>query len=585
MGNNSKASKPSTNFWSSLVPLFRTVDSRGRRQIATVVLLIVIGAFTEVITIGAVVPFLALLAAEPGSGYMRRFHAIFSAFGAKTRGSELVAATILLCLAAVGSGVFRLLLTRKTQTFAADFGQQLSVEVQERMLFQPYSWHVRHNSSDQLAAITKVEILIDGVLISLLQASAASILVLVVLLLLLLIAPLATIAAGVALAGAYYVLGVVSRRRFETYSEVIGAAYEQRIRIIQEGLGGIRDVILDGSQSRVLGQFRTTNFQLVRARANAMLVAAVPRSLIEPAGIIIIAALALFLSRREGGMIGALPVLGALALGAQRLLPLVNQLYHGWSSVASNRFVIEDVAELLALPCESRYPDVSPMKFELSIEFRDVSFTYAERSNAAVEGLTFKIGQGSRVALVGPTGSGKSTTADLLMGLLQPTSGAISVDDNELTDANRQAWRANVAHVPQILFVADATIAQNIALMGKVDMQRVREAADIAQLDGFVASLPHGYETRVGEKGAQISGGQRQRLAIARAVYKGTPLLVFDEATNALDPATEAAVLKALDGLQRQGRTIVIIAHSPATTERCDQVLRLEEGRLDPSGE
>jgi ABC-type multidrug transport system fused ATPase/permease subunit len=574
------ASERSATLWTSADRLFRLVDRRGRRMLAAVVALTVVGAFTELLTIGAVVPFLALLAAAPPGRHMHWIHVVFAALGARSHGEELVAATVLLCAAAVVSGILRLVLTWVTQKFVSEFGQRLSVEVQRRMLLQPYSWHVRHNSSDQLAAIAKVEILGGAVLTSLIQASAASVLVVVVLALLLQIAPVATIAAGLALGAAYYLLGVLSRRRYEAYSELIGEAYERRIRIVQEGLGGIRDVILDGSQSKVVDQFRAINLQLVQARANAMIVAAVPRSLIESAGIIIIAALALLLSGREGGLIAALPILGALALGAQRLLPLVHQLYHGWSIVASNRYVIDDIVRSLSLPVETVATDVVPLKFERSIEFRDVGYAYAGRPERAVAGLTFAIPHGARAALVGPTGSGKSTTADLLMGLLEPSTGTILVDGVPVTDANRQAWRANLAHVPQMLFVADATIAQNIALMGEVDMARVRDAATIAQLDSFIDSLPEGYETRVGEKGAQISGGQRQRLAIARAVYKGTPLLVFDEATNALDPATEAAILHALDGLQKEGRTIVIIAHRETGTLGCDLVLRLEAGRL-----
>jgi ABC-type multidrug transport system fused ATPase/permease subunit len=290
--------------------------------------------------------------------------------------------------------------------------------------------------------------------------------------------------------------------------------------------------------------------------------------------------LALFLSEREGGLSAALPILGALALGAQRLLPLIQQLYHGWSSVALHRHVIEDVVELLALPLETAAVDIAPMRFEQSIQFRNVRYSYPDRSDSAVDGLSFEITRGSRVAFVGETGSGKSTTADLLMGLLEPSVGEILVDGVMLTNANRQSWRANIAHVPQMLFVADATIAENIAFMTKIDTERVHAVAKIAQLDDFIRSLPNGYETRVGERGAQLSGGQRQRLAIARAVYKQTPLLVFDEATNALDSATEAAVLQALHGLQEEGRTIVIIAHRDTSTLGCDLVLRLHRGRL-----
>jgi ATP-binding cassette subfamily B protein len=362
-------------------------------------------------------------------------------------------------------------------------------------------------------------------------------------------------------------------RRFDT-------AFEERIRIVQEGLGGIRDVILEGSQTTVLEQFRKLDLDIARARANTAFVAAVPRYLIEPAGIIIIAGLALFLSGRQGGLVAALPVLGALALGAQRLLPLVQQLFSGWSNVAGNRSVIDDVVRRLRIAIPPIAGTGPKLPFETAIEFRDVGFTYAGAGRPAVSGLNFEVRHGSRLALVGPTGSGKSTTADLLMGLLEASDGAILVDATPLDDKNRQAWRRNIAHVPQILFLADATIAQNIAMAEQADMDRVRKAASLAQLDSFISELPDGYETRIGERGARISGGQRQRLALARAIYKESPLLVLDEATSALDDDTEAAISAALDTLQEQGRTIVIIAHRSRLIATCDEVVRLRHGRI-----
>ena len=572
--------RKSTSFWSSLSELYDVLEPGRRRQIWVFAFLTVAGAFSEVVTIGAVVPFLAVLANARGIPHLGWIEAAFGMVGAGTRGQQLVAATLLLCVAAIAAGIIRILLVRKTQDFVFIFGHQLSVEVQRRMLLQPYSWHVRHNSSKQIASIEKVEVVTTAVLLPLMQALAATILVGVMAIVLLSIAPLATLGAGVALAAIYYALGAFARYRLEAYSSRIDSAFEKRIRIVQEGLGGIRDVILDGSQAKVVDQFRTVDFDLARARADAVFISTVPRFLIEPAGIIIIAGLALFLSGRSGGLVAALPILGAIALGAQRLLPLVQQLYHGWSLVASNRHVIEDVVGSLRMRIPPSAPPTVRLPFTSSIEFRDVAFTYADRTHPAVSGISFHLRPGSRLALVGPTGSGKSTTADLLMGLLEPSDGEILIDGVPLTDSNRQAWRANVAHVPQMLFVADATIAQNVALTAELEMERVREAASLAQLDDFIQSLPNGYETRVGERGAQISGGQRQRLAIARAIYKDAPLLVLDEATSALDDATEKAVLAALDALQKQGRTIVIIAHRSTTTERCDEIVRLESGRL-----
>jgi ATP-binding cassette subfamily B protein len=201
-------------------------------------------------------------------------------------------------------------------------------------------------------------------------------------------------------------------------------------------------------------------------------------------------------------------------------------------------------------------------------------------------GVTLDIPAGSAVALVGETGSGKSTLADLLMGLIDADEGSILIDGVPLSGKNRRRWQRSIAHVPQAIFVADASIAQNIAL-GRheepVDPARVVEAAEAAQLHDFVISLPEGYDTFVGERGIRLSGGQRQRLGIARAIYKQTPVLVLDEATSALDEETEAAVMEGIHGLGG-GRTLIVIAHRLSTIARCDRVFRLHEGRIVDSG-
>jgi ATP-binding cassette subfamily B protein len=280
-----------------------------------------------------------------------------------------------------------------------------------------------------------------------------------------------------------------------------------------------------------------------------------------------------------------LPILGALALGAQRLLPLMSQLYSGWANVAISRPIIGEVAALASLPlaADADHP-IAPLPFNVSVQLDQVSFHYADRAGPALHEISLVIPKGARVAIVGKTGSGKSTLADLLMGLIEPSEGRVIVDGVAPTGGRLKSWRRSIAHVPQAIFLADASIAANIALGTQLDVQRVERAAEIAQLADFIGSLPDGFDTEVGERGVRLSGGQRQRLGLARAIYKDSPVLVLDEATSALDEATEAAFLRALDELGAEGRTIIIIAHRRSTVDGCDLVLRLDHGRLVETG-
>jgi ATP-binding cassette subfamily B protein len=272
------------------------------------------------------------------------------------------------------------------------------------------------------------------------------------------------------------------------------------------------------------------------------------------------------------------------------LLPLLQQIYVSWSVAVGNNSILTQVLELVRLPVNAELMEAGQLPalpLRQDIRFEKVGFVYPSRQGAAVKQVSLEIRRGQRVALIGKTGSGKSTLADLVMGLLEPTEGRILVDGVPLTTANRRNWQRSIAHVPQAIFLADASIARNIALgvpSETVDMERVIEAARKAQLDGFVDELPEGYDTFVGERGIRLSGGQRQRLGIARAIYKQAPVLVLDEATSALDDATEAAVMQALDRLGEEGRTIIMIAHRLSTIAEADVVIRLDGGRVVESG-
>jgi ATP-binding cassette subfamily B protein len=364
----------------------------------------------------------------------------------------------------------------------------------------------------------------------------------------------------------------------------VKTSYDERMQVVQESLDGIRDVIIDGSQAMYLGEFAEIDARLAKARATTQFLDLAPRYIIEMVGMIVIAILAVVISARNGGLAAALPVLGALALGAQRLLPLVQDVYRGWSSVQGQRSIFDQVVELLELPVhEVEEVSLDPFPLRQAIKIEDVSFVYPTRSGAALDQVSLRIPSGTMVALVGATGSGKSTLVDVIMGLLQPQTGTILIDDVPLSVATQHRWHRSIAHVPQSIFLADASIGRNIALSlpgGPADHERVIDAARQAQLHDFIASLPGGYETYVGERGVRLSGGQRQRLGIARAIYKDAPVLILDEATSALDEATEAAVIGTLDKLRRDGRTIIIVAHRRSTIRHCDLVARLDHGQI-----
>ena len=348
------------------------------------------------------------------------------------------------------------------------------------------------------------------------------------------------------------------------------------------------DVLLEGMQEVYSGIYSRADHALRRAGSSSGFIAGSPRYAMESLGLVLIALLAYGLSRRGGGAATALPLLGTLALGAQRLLPALQQAYGAWASIAGNRTSLAQVTQLLdqPLPPEASLPAPAPLPLRHSARFDAVRFRYSADGPWVIDGLNLTIERGRRVGVVGSTGSGKSTALDLLMGLLTPTEGEVLVDGAPITGSRIRAWQRTIAHVPQSIYLCDGTVAENIAFgvpPEAVDLERVRSAAHQAQIADFVESRPQGYHALVGERGIRLSGGQRQRIGIARALYKQASVLVFDEATSALDNATERSVMDAIDALNRD-LTMVLIAHRLSTVQSCDIIIELEQGRVVARG-
>jgi ATP-binding cassette subfamily B protein len=559
-----------------ILDLYRTLNARRRRQFALLLLLMLLGALAELLTIGAVLPFLALIAAPADPSHAPLLSRWVSGLG----GDPILAVTLLLVLATIAGAVVRTMLSWYIYRFVAAVGHDLAASIFARMLRQPYAAYVRRSSSQVLSGLEKVHSVVSDILQPGMHGVTSGFIALSITVLLIAIAPLAAIAAAAVVILAYLGINLAMHGRRRRNSETLSEASVARLSVVQAGLGGIRDVILDRTQPVFEESFDRADLAYRRAQASNNFIAASPRFSIEAAGIATIAFIAWLMSRQPGGVIAAIPALGALALGAQRLLPLLHQAYSGFSHSVGALGPLADVLALINAPIIEDRPAIAALPFECAIRFETVSYHHPEGRFGLSE-VSFEIAKGARVGVVGPTGSGKSTLLDLLMGLLEPDAGQVTIDGCALDTATRAAWQARIAHVPQAIYLADASIAANIAFgvpPGEIDQAKLDAVAAAAQLDRFVAELDEGYATRVGERGIRLSGGQRQRVGIARALYRGASVLILDEATSALDDAVEAAVMRAIMALSRD-ITIIMIAHRRTTLEGCDRLIRLAEGR------
>jgi len=354
----------------------------------------------------------------------------------------------------------------------------------------------------------------------------------------------------------------------------------QIYKSLQEGLGGIREVILDGSQKYYLDLYKVADLPYRKALADNVYLSAQPRFLMEALGMTLLAVIAFFFTSNGGTFHAYLPILGSMAMGAQKLLPLLQQLYSSWSIMKGGESVLNDTLDFLDQKISEIHlvKSSEKLQFNSKIEIKDVSFRYSKDSDLVLQNFSLKISKGSRFGFIGKTGAGKSTLIDLIMGLLIPTNGFILIDDIVLTEEIIPSWQRKISHVPQSIYLSDTSIYENIALgvpKEEINFERVHIAAKKAQIGDFIESLPEKYSTFVGERGVRLSGGQRQRIGIARALYKEASVIIFDEATSALDSETEKAVMESIEALDKD-LTILIIAHRLSTIEKCDMIVELK---------
>jgi ABC-type multidrug transport system fused ATPase/permease subunit len=584
-----KTARSNDSFSVLLPKLWHHIGPRRRRQVMLIVALMFVAALAEVASLGSVLPFVGILAA-PELFWKHPLLAQAAHSVGIFKSDELVLPlTIAFVAAALIAGAIRVLLLWVGTRFTFAAGADLSMQVYRRTLYQPYSVHLARSSSEVISGIAnKIGGAVLGILFPALMLVSSVVLVLALMIALVVINPSVAMVASLGFGGGYLLITWLSRRRLDRNSRHIAREQTQLIKALQEGLGGIRDVLLDGTQVVYCDIYGRADQSLRRAIGENVFIGQSPRFAIEALGMVLIAALAYGLSRQPGGVSTALPVLAALAVGAQRLLPALQQAFASWAAIAGSRASLSDTLDLLdqPLPPEASEPAPKPLPFRDSIRFDSVCFRYKEDGPWVLDGFDLTIRKGQRVGFVGITGSGKSTTLDLLMGLLTPCKGRLLVDEEPITGPRVRAWQRTIAHVPQSIYLSDSTLTENIAFgvsQDNIDPERVRNAAHQAQIADFIESRPEGYDAFVGERGIRLSGGQRQRIGIARALYKQASVLILDEATSALDNATERSVMDSIDGFDRD-LTVLIIAHRLSTIKRCDTIVELAQGRVKAQG-
>lgn len=570
--------------------LWHHINSRRRRQFILLLILMVLTSLAEALSMGAILPYLGVLTAPEKLFENPEILPILNLVGIYEANQLLLPLTIAFCTATLLAGAMRLLLLWATTRLSFSVGADFSTDIYFRTLHQPYIVHCSRKSSELINGITgKANRVIDSAIYPALTLISACLMMLTLLIVLLMITPLVALVAFAGFGLIYVIIIYSTKSSLSRHSARIASESTHVIKSLQEGLGGIRDVLLDGSQEVYCQVYRSADQPLRRAQASNLFISSSPRFGMEALGILLITILAYALSQQPDGITKAIPILGALALGAQRLLPIMQQAYGSWSNIRGGEVSLRDTLELLEqpLPYYLGEENANSLIFENYFTLKKVGFRYNPQKPYVLKEVDLHIIKGSRVGFVGATGNGKSTMLDIIMGLLKPTHGVLSVDGIDLTFENNRSWQLKIAHVPQSIFLADTSIEENIAFgipKFQIDHNRLRQAAKIAQIADTIHSWPDQYQTQVGERGILLSGGQRQRIGIARALYKRADIIIFDEATSALDNVTEEALMSAIEELD-QNITLLIVAHRLTTLRKCSQIFEIADGKVKPLGD
>ena len=569
--------------------IYRYLNFRRRVQIFFLLASMLLSGLAEVFSLASVIPFLGVLTQPDKIWSIPIVKSLASNLNIYESNGLFLPFTILFIFAVLLSSGIRLANLWFSANLAALVGNDLSCQVLKKTLYQPYYIHIQRNSSSLISAITSQLNYTVSVINYTLQLCIGCIVSISIITGLIFLDKEIAIASIFLFGFSYFLIAGKSRKKLKKNSQIISSVVESQTKIVQESLGSIRDISLDGTHDFYLSNYNKIDKQLRQKQADNQFLGAYPRFALEAIGMVSIAIMAYLISKQNNTDLEIIPLLGTLALGAQRLLPSLQLIYYSWSGIRGYEATILNVLKLLEQSIPDNYKSkVKPLEFNKLISFDNVSYRYYQSNNELVlSNVSFSIHKGERIGVVGSTGSGKSTFLDLFMGLLKPTFGNIYIDGKDLYNTSDPdlllKWKSSIAHVPQSIFLADKTFAENIAFgipLDEIDIDRVVLAARKAQISNFIEKRQSGYFGYVGERGVQISGGQRQRIGIARAIYKNAKVLVLDEATSALDNKTEDAVMHSLD-IYSKDLTVLIIAHRLTTVKNCDRIIEVKDGTIN----
>lgn len=574
--------------------LFFLLSPQQLREFYILQILVVIMAFTELLGIASIAPFMALVG---DIGLLQKDSGVFATFyelsGLTDPVNFLIYSGLIVLLMLTISTLMSMFTIWKLSMYSAKVGAEISDQLYTYYMQQEWLFHTSGSSAYLTKQVsTEAMRVASGIIQPLMQMTAKLVLALFISVSILIYDPVIAVAGLLLFAFAYFLLYKLVRKRLQVNGIKISQILSQRFRLMNEGFGGIKDVLLLNRRYDFVERFRASGKSFAYAEGNNSAISQVPRYFMELIAFGAMISLVLILVKLHQGNLGTvLPILAIYALAAFKLLPALQQIYSSVAHIKGNTAAFDAIKDDLENAFSGQHSTVkqtetSHLPLNHQVSLNNITFSYPNKTSPAVDGLSMIIPKNSVIGIVGASGSGKSTTIDLLLGLLIPQEGEIFIDDILITVDNMRAWQNTLGFVPQSIYLSEGSIAENVAFglpIRSISIDQVNRALELANLRELVGQLPEGIDTKVGERGVQLSGGQRQRIGIARALYHEAAILVFDEATSALDGITEKIIMEAIHEFSGH-KTIVMIAHRLKTVQKCDIIYMMDEGKIVDQG-
>ena len=572
--------------------LLNLLTVRERKSTAFLLGMILIMALVDMIGVASILPFMAVLT-NPNIIETNNFlNSMFEAskkFGIENNQEFLFVLGILVFLLLITSLSIRAITTYVQLRFIQMLEYSMTKRLVEGYLHQPYSWFLsRHSADIGKNILSEVAAVIGGGIKPIIEIIAKGMVAIALITLLFLANPKLTLIIGLLLGGTYMLIFYFIRSYLRKIGEKRLANNELRFKSIIEAFGAAKEVKIGGLEQTYVERFSGPSYIFAKTQASSGVIAQLPRYILEAIAFGGVLLIILYMMAQSGNFGTALPILSLYVFAGYRLMPALQQIYSSFTQLAFIGPSIEKLHEdIKSLKPFNRNQDQSALLFNKSITLKNVHYNYPNASRTALKDINLTIPIKSTVGLVGATGSGETTTVDIILGLLEAQKGTLEIDGKIITQQNKRSWQKAIGYVPQHIYLTDDTISANIAFgveIEDINQEAVEKASKIANLHEFIIDeLPKKYQTTIGERGVRLSGGQRQRIGIARALYHNPQVLILDEATSALDNQTEKVVMDAVNNLNKD-RTIILIAHRLGTVKNCDTIFLLDKGQLQHKG-